>query len=184
METSKGLPEPKAGTYHLFYKGYIDRVSGKDLRDISTEQENFISAVFGDLSPADASKSYQPGKWSFNQVLGHVLDTEKIMHFRALCISRGEKAPLPGFDQDLYVKSAGFESLSPQKILASFLLHRQLVWEFIEEISLDQWNFEGIVRDQTMAFSALVYIIFGHMEHHVELLRRHYLPLIHPGSSL
>ncbi|WP_162417983.1 DinB family protein [Cyclobacterium roseum] len=184
METSKGLPEPKAGSYKPFYKGYVARVLGMDLRKISVEQENFISTVFKDLSPAAASARYQPGKWSFNQLLGHMLDTEKIMHFRALCISRGEKASFPGFDQDLYVHSADFDYQSPQKLLAAFLLHRELLWEFIEQISPEKWHLEGRVDNHPMSVSALVYIIFGHMEHHIALLRSHYLPLLAPEAPL
>lgn len=184
METSKGLPEPRPGSYQPFYEGYVSRVSGKDLKKIAGEQENFISAVFRDLTPSTAVIRYQPGKWSINQVLGHILDTEKIMHFRALCISRGEKASLPGFNQDLYVESAGFDSRSPQKLLAAFLLHRELVWEFIAEISPEQWKTEGMVDNHAMSVSALVYIIFGHMEHHLALLKRHYLPLLKPEAPL
>ncbi|WP_339902682.1 DinB family protein [uncultured Cyclobacterium sp.] len=177
METTKGpkIPLPKA--YPPFYKGYIDLVAEKDLKTLSLEQEQFVKNLFGNLTTEKALLSYKTNKWSFNELLGHIIDTEKIMHFRALSISRGEKSDFPGFDQDNYVKTAAFNSQSINELLDTFLLHRQLLWNFIEAIPEDQIHNIGSVDAKPMSLSALLYIIFGHMEHHISIIKKYYLSL-------
>ena len=184
METTTKLRPPIAGSYHSFYQGYIDRVSGRELRQLSEQQEDFIRSVYTGLKPGNATKGYREGKWSLNQLLGHILDTEKIMHFRALCISRGEQAAFPGFDQDAYVRMANFDDLSPQQLLRAFLLHRQLLWEFIGQVPAGQWSCQGTVSGHPMSLAALIHIIFGHLEHHIDGIRKHYGGFLPGGIAL
>ncbi|MBR9773743.1 MAG: DinB family protein [Cytophagales bacterium] len=177
METTKGPKFPLPKEYPLFYKGYIDLVAEKDLKTLSLAQEQFVKNLFGNLTTEKALLSYETNKWSFNELLGHIIDTEKIMHFRALSISRGEKSDFPGFDQDNYVKTAAFNAQSIDKLLDTFLLHRKLLWNFIEAIPEDQINNIGSVDGKPMSLSALLYIIFGHMEHHISIIKNYYLSL-------
>lgn len=178
METILGLKIPADGSYNPFYKRYIDLVAGKNLRAVSREQEDQMVAIFQQLKSGSRQVTYEEGKWSLNQVLGHIVDTEKIMHFRALCISRGESAAFPGFDQNSYVDTAAFNEVSTGELLSSFLLNRQLFWQFIRTIPPEQWNCIGKVSGQPMSLHALVYIIFGHLEHHLDLIKDRYLPLL------
>jgi len=97
-----------------------------------------MNALYGRLSADQAMLSYSEEKWSFNELLGHVIDTEKLMQFRALSISRGEKSNLPGFDQDLYVANADFNNQATEKLLATFVMHRALLWRFIDAIPQSQ----------------------------------------------
>ncbi|SHN12227.1 DinB superfamily protein [Cyclobacterium lianum] len=178
METISGLKVPVAGTYDPFYKRYIDLVAGKNLREVSRRQEEEMVSIFQPINTETGKLSYQAGKWSLNQVLGHIVDTEKIMHFRALCISRGESAGFPGFDQNKYVEKAIFDEIPARELLSSFLLNRQLFWQFIPTIPRGQWNEVGEVSGHSMSLHALIHIIFGHLEHHLILIRKHYLPLL------
>jgi hypothetical protein len=178
METTKGLKTPKAGDYSLFYKEYIELASGRDLKALSDKQESFIKNLYENLTQDQALLSYRNGKWSFNELLGHIIDTEKLMHFRALCISRGETNNLPGFDQEVYVANADFNAISPKRLLETFMLHRSLLWHFIEEIPLSKGENIGSVSSKPMSLAALIYIIFGHLEYHLKLIRKDYLPLV------
>jgi hypothetical protein len=177
METNKVTKIPRPEEYPQYYKGYIDLVLDKDLKTLSLAQERFVKNLFGNLTTEKALLSYKSNKWSFNELLGHIIDTEKIMHFRALSISRGEKSDFPGFDQDNYVKTAAFNSRSINELLESFLLHRKLLWNFIEAIPEDQIHNIGSVDANPMSLSALLYIIFGHMEHHISIIKKYYLSL-------
>lgn len=177
METIKGLKIPHSKEYPLFYKGYIDLVSEKALKTLSREQEQFIENLYINLPAEKAMLGYEANKWSLNELLGHIIDTEKIMHFRALSISRGEKSNFPGFDQDNYVKTAAFNSKSSNNLLDTFLIHRKLLWNFIEDIPEAQMNNIGSVDAKPMSLSALLHIIFGHMEHHIIIIKKYYLTL-------
>ncbi|WP_339924690.1 DinB family protein [uncultured Cyclobacterium sp.] len=178
METTKGLIIPNTGDYPLFYKRYVELASGKALKALSDNQETFIKKLYGSLSTDQGILSYSEGKWSFNELLGHIIDTEKLMHFRALSISRGEKSNLPGFDQEVYVANADFNNQTPEKLLSTFLMHRELLWHFIEAIPVIQCGNIGTVSSNPMSLSALIYIIFGHMEHHLGIIKKNYLPVI------
>lgn len=178
------LQAPMAGTYPAFYKSYIDRVSGKALKPLAKQQEDFIRSMYTGLSPATARKGYQKDKWSLNQLLGHILDTEKIMHFRALCISRGEQAGFPDFDQDAYVQTADFNALSPQQLLRSFLLHRELLKDFLEQVPAGIGTRQGTVSGRPMSVSALIHIIYGHTEHHIHGIRTSYRAMLPPDLTL
>tara|TARA_R110001599_G_scaffold3619_3_gene19988 strand:- start:2284 stop:2823 length:540 start_codon:yes stop_codon:yes gene_type:complete len=178
METTKGLKIPKAGDFPLFYKRYIDLASAKDLKKLSLDQEMFIKSIYEKLSKDQALLSYGVEKWSLSELLGHITDTEKLMHFRALSISRGEKSNLPSFDQDSYVINADFNAIAPDKLLSTFILHRELLWQFIDDIPQSKWENVGSVSSGPMSLSALIFIIFGHMEHHIQIIKKDYLPLI------
>jgi hypothetical protein len=178
METTKVLKSPKAGDYSLFYKEYIELASGRDLKALSEKQESFVKNLYESLSPVQALLSYSRGKWSFNELLGHIIDTEKLMHFRALCISRGEDKNLPGFDQEKYVANANFNAVAPKILLETFLIHRSLLWRFIEQLPLSKLENRGLVSSKPITLAALIHIIFGHSEYHLKLIRKNYLPLV------
>src|SRR5699024_11458746 len=77
-------------------------------------------ALIRHLSAEQAVHQYAKGKWSVKEVIGHLIDTERVMAFRALCISRGEQQSLPGFDQDEYVRQARFSKRSLQSLAAEY----------------------------------------------------------------
>ena len=108
------------------------------------------------------------------EVLGHVIDTEKIMAYRALAIARGEKQSLPGFEQDEYVAESNFNNRSLDDLINEFLTAREsnliLFKSFDEEIL----NRRGIASESEITVLALIYIIAGHEKHHMKVLREKY----------
>lgn len=172
MEIITGLVPPDQGEYNPFYKRYVDLVVREDIPGLFDHQEAFIKSFFGDLKSEKFSFSYAPGKWTLKEVLGHILDTEKIMHFRALCICRGELATFPGFDQDEYVEAAHFPEM--KALIEGFCLHRQLLTHFLPTLNQDDWKITGTVGSFPMSVRALVYIILGHFEHHKQVLFEKY----------
>ncbi len=170
-----GLMPPEPGEYSPFYKKYVDLVAGEDISVLFGQQEVFVKSFFGDLRPENHSFAYAPGKWTLTEVLGHILDTEKIMHFRALCICRGELAPFPGFDQDDYVKRAQFRFREMNVLIEGFCVHRKLLAQFMATVNEDDWKNSGTVGGHPMSVRALVYIIIGHLEHHKQVLFEKYV---------
>ncbi|MEX2512247.1 MAG: DinB family protein [Cyclobacteriaceae bacterium] len=178
METIIGLVPPEPGEYNSFYKKYVDLVAEAAIPEHMEIQEKYMASLFGGLEKSKHSLSYGPEKWNFKQVLGHIVDTEKIMHFRALCICRGEMADFPGFDQEAYVKSAFFDQMEMEAILDAFIIHRQSFKHFMKAVPEGSWLNTGTVRGHPMSVRALVYISLGHLEHHIQLLNEKYVPLI------
>ncbi|SEF62974.1 DinB superfamily protein [Algoriphagus boritolerans DSM 17298 = JCM 18970] len=165
---------PKKGDYPVFYETYISKIpdenySGQILRQVNALKEFFISkdAVWESLP-------YEEGKWSPKEVLGHLLDTERIMTFRALCFSRGEKNSLPGFDQDPYVISGKFNSVSTELLLRDFEAQRNALLTLINTLDESVLDQVGNANGNPITPRALFWIISGHFIHHFEILKERY----------
>src|SRR5712692_1610978 len=99
---------PGPGEYAPYYETYISKVKGNDIVSILEAQRLQMAQLFAARSERDGNFRYAPDKWTVKEVLGHVSDTERIFAYRALRIARGDQTPLPGFEQDDYVRGAHF----------------------------------------------------------------------------
>ena len=128
------------------------------------------------LTEAASQYRYAEGKWSIRELLGHLVDTERIFAYRALCLARGERQPLPGFDENAYVENAGFERRTLQSLLAEYLAVREatvLLFGSFDGAALVQ---TGVSNGNPVSVRALLHITAGHELHHAGILRERYLP--------
>ena len=99
---------PAAGEYAPYYQKYIDLVPDGDIVRLLSSQIERTLALVRNVSEKKGDESYAPGKWTVKEVIGHVMDTERVFAYRALCIGRNDKTPLPGFEENDYVANASF----------------------------------------------------------------------------
>ena len=111
---------PQQNEYDPYYLTMIGLVPDQPVLEVLEEQRHEIMGFLGSLDKATADFRYGPEKWSVKEVLGHVVDTERIFGARALCFARGETIPLPPFEQDEYVRSAGFDKRSLSSLSREF----------------------------------------------------------------
>src|ERR1039457_790061 len=97
---------PSPTEYAPYFNRYIDLVAEADFIAVLAGQPAEFAALLGALSQQQASFRYAPGKWSVREVVGHVVDAERVFGYRALCVARGEKASLPSFDENAYAAGA------------------------------------------------------------------------------
>lgn len=174
MEITATFSPPAEGEYAPFYAGYVALASQGDLLTRLEAQVQEVSELLRGLSEEEALARYAPGKWSVKEVAGHLADTERIMSYRALRIARGDTTPLPGFDENTFVATAGFDA----RPLASLVEE----WETVRRASLfllRGFDGEAAARAGTASGApitarALAYIIAGHVAHHLEILRTRY----------
>lgn len=162
--------------YGSFYAGYINLSRGVPLEPQLQNQADEILAILTSLSNEDALYRYAEGKWTLKEVFGHLIDTERIFGYRAVCIARGEPNALPGYDQDLYVNNARFNEFPIDKIEKSYLAVRQSTLELFSEFNGDELLRRGTVNESSCTVRALGYIIAGHEHHHLNILAEKYLP--------
>lgn len=162
---------PLKGEYNPFYQRYISKIQDKIVPDLFEKQMPTYLGYFGSLGEDRARQPYAMDKWSFKQALGHIVDTEKIMHFRALCIARQPGIELPGFDQDDYVNMAGFDRLSIRELLTSFESHRLSLGQFMDTLPKEAMLNRGIVDGHVMSVRAACCIVVGHAEHHMGIFK-------------
>ncbi|MGH9901906.1 MAG: DinB family protein [Pyrinomonadaceae bacterium] len=168
-----GRPEPEE--HNPYYARYISLVPEGDVVATLERQLDGTLALLRGLSETQAGARYAPDKWSVREVVGHVIDTERIFGYRALRFARGDGTPLPGFEQDDYVRSAAFDDY-PLNELADELEHvRRSNLSFFRHLDGVAWLRRGAANDSEVSVRALAYIMAGHELHHVGVLRAKYL---------
>jgi len=174
---------PEINEYGAFYQGYIDQVTAPNVLQALIKQGQETYSLIQQLSPEEASHRYAKDKWSVKEVFGHLIDTERIMAYRALCISRDETKSLPGYDQDEYVEQAHFDGRSLQSLSTEYDALRNANITLFNSFSEEQIVRTGTANDTTVSVRALAYIIAGHERHHLNILEEKY-GIDHSGNGL
>ena len=165
---------PNKGEYHPYYETYISQLEGQHYSDLIRSQleewKNFIASK----SAGWEMKAYAPGKWTPKEVLGHLLDTERIMTFRALCLARGEQQSLPGYDQDAYVPQGAFGEVPLEDLMADFEAQRLALLSLVKTLPEASFAALGTANGNVTSVRALLWIIAGHFIHHFNVLKQVY----------
>jgi len=165
---------PEADEIPPHFVGYISKVTESDPVGVLTSQIDVTTGLLRGLSEPDALKRYAPGKWSVKEVVGHLVDTERIMAYRALRIARGDETPLPGFDEKTYVPPAKFDARPLADLIADFRTVRSATLGLFKSFDADAWRRRGTASGKAISVRALGYMIPGHERHHVEILKARY----------
>ena len=167
---------PKQGEYADYYKVYINQIpDDNNIIKVLEEGREKMQSLIGSIPEAKGEHSYAPGKWSVKEVLGHIADVERVMAYRAMCIARGEKKSLPGFDQDEYVASADFKSRSLPDFAAELLHLRNSNIALFKSLDNETMMKRGTANDHDVTVRAFMFIIAGHELHHMRILKERYL---------
>lgn len=170
------IERPIEGEYGAYYGGYIKRVPpSADVLQMLQEQIQLVRERFLSLTPAQLQFRFAPQEWSVLEMLGHLCDTEQIMAYRAMCLARNERLPLAGFDQDLYVQASNFDEQSSLELVQRFEYLRRANLLMIRNFSPEMLLRSGTVSENPMTVRAIVYILAGHVLHHLESLENDYL---------
>ena len=167
-----GRPAP--AEYHAYFGRYIDRVPEDDVVAALEAQHGLLTRTLGALGEEQAAFRYADGKWSIREVVGHLTDTERIMVYRALAFARGETGPLPGFDENAYVRGAAFDAVPLGQLLAEFEAVRIATLYFARHLTAEAWVRAGTANGKTMSVRALLYVVAGHLPHHLGVLYERY----------
>jgi hypothetical protein len=163
---------PDESEYTPWAKGYVDGIQGDDILQIlSANTGEYVALV----SRLDGTRRYVPGKWTVNEVVGHVTDTERIFAYRLLCIARGDQTPFPGFEQDDYLAVSGFNERTLADLLAEFESVRQASILLVKGLPADAWPRRGTVSGHSVTPRGLAFQLAGHERHHYRILRDRYL---------
>jgi hypothetical protein len=139
------------------------------------QQSDSFAALLGNVPPEKASFAYAEGKWTIKELAGHVIDTERIMAYRALRIGRNDATPLPGFEENDYVANAHFEDRSLENLADEFAALRKANMYLIRSLNDIEIDRSGISNEKPISVRALIYIMAGHVNHHAAILKQRYL---------
>jgi len=166
---------PGADEFAPYYEKYIARVPDGDLLALYATQLDQVHRVIGSVPESRGSHAYAPGKWSIKQVTGHLADCERVFAYRALRIARSDPTPLPGFDENAWMPSAGFDERSLSDVLGEWIAVRQASIALFGGLPSEATARRGVANDQAISVRALAYIGHGHVTHHLGVLQERYL---------
>ncbi|HUP41347.1 MAG TPA: DinB family protein [Vicinamibacterales bacterium] len=165
---------PADTEYAPFYATYIARVPERDPMPALEAQPAELQLIADRMAPDEELFRYAPDKWSVRQLFGHLIDTERVMGYRAFCIARGEAKPLPGFDEKEYVARADSDERPVKALAHEFAAVRHANLWAIRRWESEDWDRIGNANGKAVSARALAYIMAGHVRHHVALLRERY----------
>ncbi|AEI39108.1 DinB family protein [Paenibacillus mucilaginosus] len=169
------LAKPEQTEYNAFYAGYIAQVPEGDVTAHLKEQLQKTAGLVAGLTEAQALHRYAEDKWSIKEVLGHIADTERVMSYRLLRVARGDTTPLPGFDQDLFIRGTAFDEWPLQRLADELAVVRQATLSLFAGLSPADWLREGSASGYPITARALAYIIAGHELHHLRIIQERYI---------
>ncbi len=166
---------PDASEYASYYEKYVSLVpEGEIVATLSHQLDETLSTLRG-LTEAQANSRYAPGKWSVKELIGHVIDGERIFGHRAFRFARNDQAPLPGFEQDDYVRAANFDNRQLSDLADEFEHVRRANLFVLRSLDNEAWLRRGTASEAEVSVRALAYIMAGHETHHLRILRERYL---------
>jgi hypothetical protein len=176
--TSAATLRPQPGEFAPYYDRYISLVPGNDvlaaLAALEDQRRQMLLLLSG-RSEADGDLRYAPDKWSLKEVLGHINDTERIMSYRALRISRGDQTPIAGFEQDDYVRNGPFARTPLADLIEDYIAVRRATVSLFRDLDEAAWTRRGVAANNEVTVRALAFIIAGHELHHRRILEEKYL---------
>jgi len=169
------ISKPQPGEYAPWSAGYIAKVPNGPVLEILEYLKDSTYNFFSRMTAEQADIAYAEGKWTIKEVLSHIIDTERVFSFRAFCFSRGENQPLPGFEQDDYMRHANIETRTMQDLANEFKAVRESTLYIYNSLTDEQALFIGTASGYPVSVRALVYMTAGHELHHLDILKERYI---------
>jgi uncharacterized damage-inducible protein DinB len=167
--------QPQTNEYAPYYQKYIALVPEGDIVATLSRQLDDTLAFLRGLTEAQGNSRYAPGKWSIKELVGHIIDGERVFAHRALRFARNDQTPLPGFEQDDYVREGNFDNRRLSDLADEFEQVRRATLSLLRSFDDEAWLRRGAANDTEVSVRALVYIIAGHETHHKQILQERYL---------
>jgi hypothetical protein len=165
---------PQTDEYAEFHKGYMAAVANEtDALAVLERQKTLIDAL-GRLTPEQAAFRYAEGKWSVKEVTGHLSDGERVLAYRLLRVARGDQTPLPGYDENAFVAGSNADRRTLGDLAAEFAAVRVTTLALVTSLDDEALLRRGTVNNWPLSARALAFIIAGHFQHHVNILRERY----------
>lgn len=172
------LTKPLNDQYPEYYQRYVNLAPEGDIFEILKNNKTEIVKLFSTLSEQQAEYKYADDKWSIKELLGHIIDTERIFLCRALRMARNDKTDIPQYDHDAFVVEAKFNNQSIKQLVKQFETGLEAVILLFQSFNDDDWQRVGTSGGKKFIVKCFPFIIAGHELHHIGILKERYLPNI------
>jgi hypothetical protein len=169
------MARPDTSEFNPYFELYIGKVpDGEIVETLSIQLDEFVTFLDG-VGEDKSAFRYEPKKWSIKEVVGHIIDCERIFGARALAIARRDQTPLPSFDQDVYVAEGKFDDRTLEDLIGEFEHLRRSHLSLFSSFGEDVWLQRGNAGDNEVSVGAIAWIVAGHLIHHVGVVKECYL---------
>ena len=168
-----GRPAP--GESPAYFQRYIDKAPGDDLMLALRKASEALWDAVAKIRTGQGEYRYAEGKWTINEVFQHLIDTERVFCYRALCFARADATELPGFDENEYVRNADTARREMHHLLREHDVVRSATLQLFGSFSPEMLERVGTANGKRMTVRALGWTIAGHVMHHLEVIHERYL---------
>ena len=169
------MPRPDLSRVPDFYHGYINKTKEDDL---ASAMKNTTTELLSLLRYVPAQKHdyrYAEGKWTIKEVIQHLMDAERVFTYRALRFARKDDTPLPGFDENLFARTAKADKRNWNDLVEEFTALRKSSEAMFASFDNEQLQAEGNASGKAIQVLAIGYIVAGHINHHCQIIKERYL---------
>ena len=161
-----------------YFSKYICLVDDIELDDAFQNNINTLADL--DIAGLESLEDniYAPGKWTVKDIFQHVIDTERVMSYRALRFARNDGVIPQGYDQELFAANANSGHRALGEILEEFMQLHQATRLMFRSFNNETQQFSGINWNMQMSVLSMGFLITGHFIHHMRTIKEKYLPLL------
>ncbi len=168
------IARPEPDEYAAPYEAYVSKVPESNVLE-ALESNLDELALLASIPESQAGHRYAPGKWSLRELMGHLVDGERIFAYRALRFSRKDTTNLPSFDEDDFVAASAFDQCRLEDLLEEFRLARQGNLRMFRNMAPEMLELRGTANHNAMSVRALACVMAGHLRHHLGVVKERYL---------
>ena len=165
---------PAPAEYAPYYSTYVDLVPAGDVIALLRANGEDIVAMLAAVPESRGGFRYAAGKWSIREIVGHLIDAERIFSYRALRIARGDTTPLASFDENIFAAAAGSDGRTLTDLLDEVSAVRESTVRLFASLPASAWTRVGVASDKEVSVRALAHITLGHSIHHLRVLAERY----------
>jgi len=169
------MSKPSTESYPVYFQRYVDKVPEDDLFAAFKNQLPVIKEFLATVSEEKSFYAYDEGKWTLKELLQHMIDTERIFNYRALCFSRLEKASLPSFEEDEYAANSNANSRTWKDMVEEFLAVRNATELLFKSFPAEVLDHSGISNNKPSTVKSVGFTLIGHFYHHKKVMEERYL---------
>jgi hypothetical protein len=169
------MPRPALDSIPPFYQNYVMLTQETSVLDALSANTDAAVALLDSIEEEKWLHRYAEDKWSIKEMVQHIIDAERIFTYRALCIARGEKQSLPGFDENVYAAASAADRRTKSSLTSEFDIVRKGTSYLFDSFTTEQLSRVGIANGKPIGVNAIGFIIAGHVAHHLYVLQQRYL---------
>jgi hypothetical protein len=169
------VTRPSANEFAPYYGTYVNKVADGDIVATLKTQIGSTLEYLRAIPEARGGHRYAEGKWSIREVIGHMSDAERVFAYRALRFARADATPLPGFDENEFMKQSRLDDRSLASLIAEFEAVRAASVALFDGLFPEEWTRHGSASGKDVSVRGLAWIMAGHEVHHLEVLKSRYV---------